>query len=241
MTAIVAVLGTTISPYLFFWQASEEVEEEENNPEEHPLFEAPEEAKGALQRIHYDTIVGMGAATIVFTCIVITAAATLNRTGIHNVETAADAALALRPLAGNFAFLLFALGIVGTGLLAIPVLAGSAAYAAGETMGIVVGLEKTPREAKGFYALISCFTILGLLLNIMDISPMKALYWSAVVNGVAAGPIMVAVMLVSQNPTWMREYAIRGWLRFFGWAAVFVMLSSSVWMFLSMLLKSATP
>lgn len=230
VTGFVAVLGTTISPYLFFWQASEEVEDEEAAPGEHPLLEAPAEAPEALKRIHLDTIFGMVSATVVFYCIVLVAAVTLHAHGVTNIETAADAAQALRPLAGEFAFFLFALGIVGTGLLAIPVLAGSAAYAVGESIGIRVGLEQRPGEAKAFYGIIVLTVAAGLLLNAIQMSPMKALYWAAVVNGVAAGPILAAVMLVSQNREWMHEFAVRGWLRVCGWLACAVMTGAAIWL-----------
>lgn len=230
ITGLVAVLGTTISPYLFFWQASEEVEEELSHESEHPLIDAPQEAPYQLHRIRVDTFIGMAAASIVFYCIILTVAVTLNRAGVHDIDTASQAAEALRPLAGNGAALLFALGIIGTGLLAIPVLAGSAAYAVGEALGISVGLEKKPKEAKGFYTLIALLTLAGLLLNIVPINPIRALFWSAVVNGVVAGPIMVATMLVSQKPSAVGQFVLSGTLRVLGWSAALVMISSSFWL-----------
>ncbi len=230
ITGLVAVLGTTISPYLFFWQASEEVEEELSHKDEHPLLDAPLEAPFQLHRIRIDTFLGMAAASIVFYCIILTVAVTLNRAGIHDIDTAAQAAEALRPLAGNGASLLFALGIIGTGLLAIPVLAGSGAYAVGEALGISVGLEKTPKEAKGFYVLIAVFTIAGLCLNIFPINPIRALFWSAVINGISAGPIMVATLLVSQKPSAVGQFVLSGTLKILGWSAALVMISSSLWL-----------
>ena len=232
LLGLVAILGTTISPYLFFWQASEEVEEEELCEDEHPLRVAPQEAAFQLHRISIDTRTGMASAVIVFYCIVLTTAVTLHREGITNIETAADAALALRPLAGDWAFILFALGIIGTGLLAIPILAGSSAYALGETLGVKVGLEKRPDEAPLFYCFIILSTLTGLGLSILHISPMRALFWAAIINGVAAGPIMTAVMYISTHRAVMGEFVLRGNLRALGWLATGVMIGTSIALFL---------
>lgn len=228
LSGLVAILGTTISPYLFFWQASEEVEEEEVNPQQHPLLKAPDEAPSALRRLRFDTMMGMTTASIVFFCVVLTTASTLYPAGIHEIQTAHDAALALRPLAGDAAFLLFALGIIGTGLLAIPVLSASAAYAVAETFNLEFGLEKKPREAPAFYILITLFTCLGLIFSLIEINPIMALYWSAIINGITAGPIMVAIMLVTQNPACMGDFVIGGALKSLGWLGAIIMCLASL-------------
>lgn len=233
LSGIVAILGTTISPYLFFWQASEEVEEEEVDPQQHPLLKAPQEAPIALTKLRFDTLMGMTSASIVFFCVVLTTASTLFPAGIHNIESAHDAALALRPLAGDAAFLLFALGIIGTGLLAIPVLSASAAYAVAESFNFDFGLEKKPKEAPAFYGLIAIFTCLGLILSLININPIKALYWSAIINGIAAGPIMIAIMLVTQNRACMGDFVINGGLRVLGWLGAAVMCLASLCMICS--------
>src|SRR5437763_1426728 len=196
IVVIVAVLGTTISPYLFFWQASEEAEDERVNPAEHPLTEAPEEAPSQIRRIEIDTYIGMGLSNLVALCIVVTTAATLHAHGITDIQTSEQAAGALRPIAGEFAFVVFALGIIGTGLLAVPVLAGSAAYALAEAMRWTYGLGRRPREAKAFYGTIVVGTLIGVAINFVDINPIKALFWSAVINSVAAVPLMIVMMLM---------------------------------------------
>ena len=155
LTVVVAIFGTTISPYLFFWQAGEEVEGEKEDPAAHPLVEAPRQAPRALARIQLDTIVGMGFSNIIALFIMLTTAATLNAHGVKDIQTSSQAAEALRPIAGDFAFAIFALGIIGTGLLALPVLAGSAAYAVGEALKWRVGLTQRPGRAKGFYGVIA--------------------------------------------------------------------------------------
>jgi Mn2+/Fe2+ NRAMP family transporter len=193
-TIVVAIFGTTISPYLFFWQASEEVEDEEADPAAEPLLKAPAQAPRQLQRIKLDTIVGMGVSNLVALFIVLTTAATLNAHGVTNVETSADAAKALKPIAGELAFAVFALGIVGTGLLAVPVLAGSAAYALGETLGWRIGLAKRASRAPAFYLAIAGATLVGALLNFSPLDPIKALIFSAIVNGFVAVPVMVMIM-----------------------------------------------
>ena len=223
VTMIVAVLGTTISPYLFFWQASEEAEEVAVDPNSDPLKCAPEEAPAELQRIELDTLIGMGFSNIVALAIMLTAAATLHTAGITNIETSAQAAEALRPIAGDYASTIFALGIVGTGLLAVPVLAGSAGYALGEAVGKPVGLAKKPRKAKTFYATIVVATLLGAGINVTAIDPIEALYWSAVINGVVAVPVMVMMMVMASREQVMGELVIRGSLKFLGWLATILM------------------
>lgn len=225
--ALVAILGTTISPYLFFWQAGQEVEEQHRRHVK-PLYVSPREAGAELKRIRIDTLVGMGFSHLTALFIVIATAATLNAHGITNVETSAQAAEALRPIAGNFAFALFAIGIIGTGMLAVPILAGSAAYAVSESFGWVEGLNRRPREAKAFYATIAVATIAGLALNYIGIDPIKALYWAAVVNGVLAAPLMVVMMLIATNRKAMGTLAISGRLVVGGWIATAVMASVSL-------------
>ena len=221
--AVVAVLGTTISPYLFFWQAEEEVEEEQEKPEKSPLKDAPLQAPAEFERIRIDTYVGMALSNLVALFIVITTAATLHAHGQTDIQTSAQAAEALRPIAGPFAFALFALGIIGTGLLALPVLAGSAAYALGEAMRWPVGLAKTAGRARGFYGTIAVATVIGAALNFTSIDPIKALFWSAVINGVVAVPVMVTMMLMTRRKDIMGQFVLPVVLRILGWIATCVM------------------
>lgn len=221
--AVVAVLGTTISPYLFFWQAEEEVEEEQEDPGKAPLKEAPSQADNEFYRIRIDTYVGMALSNLVALFIVITTATTLNAHGITDIQTSSQAAEALRPIAGPFAFALFACGIIGTGLLALPVLAGSAAYALGEAMRWPVGLAKKAGRARGFYWTIAIATILGAALNFSPIDPIKALFWSAVINGIVAVPVMVIMMLMTRRNDVMGKFVLPTALLIFGWIATAVM------------------
>ena len=221
--AVVAVFGTTISPYLFFWQASQEVEELRATEGEAPLKEAPEQAHSHLQRIKIDTYIGMGFSNLIAFFIILTAAVTLHLHGITDIQTSAQAAEALRPLAGEFAFLLFTAGIVGTGLLAVPVLAGSAAYAIAESFNWRIGLGRKLLEARGFYLILIIATLLGVALNFTPIDPIKALFWSAVINGVIAVPIMVVIMLMVARPDVMGQFVISHRLRITGWLATAVM------------------
>ena len=223
ITAIVAIFGTTISPYLFFWQASQEVEDLEACVEDRPLLEAPQQAVAQLHRIGVDTYLGMGASNIVAFFIILTTAATLHAHGVHDIESAAQTAQALKPVAGPFAFALFALGIVGTGLLAVPVLAGSAAYAVAETMRWNSSLESAPAKARGFYTVIAIATLAGTAMNFVHINPIKALFWTAVINGVIAVPMLAAVMLVAARRKAMGEFAISGRLQAMGWITTAVM------------------
>ena len=223
LTVVVAMFGTTISPYLFFWQAAEEVEEEKEDPAAKPLTKAPWQASRELGRIQLDTVVGMGFSNIVALFIVLTTAATLNAHGVNDIQTSAQAAEALRPIAGVFTFTVFALGIVGTGLLAVPVLAASAAYAVGEAFGWRVGLAQKPERAPAFYWTIAAATFVGAGLNFTALDPIKALFWSAVINGVAAVPIMAMIMLMASRPQVMRQFTIRPWLKAFGWLATAAM------------------
>jgi NRAMP (natural resistance-associated macrophage protein)-like metal ion transporter len=230
VTAVVAVLGTTISPYLFFWQASQEVEDLEAVEGDLPLLRAPRQATAHLHRIGVDTYVGMGASNLVAFFIVLTTAATLHAHGAHDLESAAQTAQALRPIAGEFAAAVFAAGIVGTGLLAVPVLAGSAAYAVGETFGWKTGLERRPARARGFYAVITVATLAGTAMNFIDINPMRALFWAAVINGVIAAPILAAIMFVATRRSAMGRFAISGGLRAMGWLTTAAMAACVVGM-----------
>ena len=230
---IVAVLGTTISPYLFFWQASQEVEDSRRRPEAAELRSHPSYVAEHLSRIKQDTFIGMTFSNLIALCIVIATAVTLNAHGITNIQTSAQAAEALRPVAGDFAFAVFALGIVGTGLLAVPVLAGSAAFAVSEVFGWKAGLSKGFHEARGFYLIIIAATGIGTAMGFFDVDPIRALVWSAIVNGVISVPIMVVLMLIGQSPTLMGKFTISGRHRFFGWSATVVMGAAVAFMLLT--------
>ena len=220
--ALVAVLGTTISPYLFFWQAGQEVEELHRRHVK-PLCIAPRDAGPELLRIRTDTIVGMGVSNLIAVFIIIATAATLNASGVTNIQTSSQAAEALRPIAGDFTFALFAAGIIGTGMLAVPVLAGSAAYAVSEMLGWTEGLDRRPREAKAFYGTIAAATLGGAALNFTSLDPIKALYWSAVINGVLAAPLMAVMMVLAMNPRIMGRLTLPWPMIAAGWLATAVM------------------
>ncbi len=220
---LVGVLGTTISPYLFFWQASQEVEEQRMVAGEMPLRQAIEGARKHLQRIKFDTWLGMAFSNAIAFAIMLTTAVTLHDAGITNIETSAQAAQALRPLAGDLAFLLFAAGIVGTGLLAVPVLAGSGAYAVAEAMEWPIGHGLQPMEAKGFYGIIILATLLGAGIDFTSVDPIRALIWSAVLNGIVAVPIMIVMMRMAVRPEIMGAFVIKRRLKRLGWFATSLM------------------
>jgi NRAMP (natural resistance-associated macrophage protein)-like metal ion transporter len=226
-TAVVAILGTTISPYLFFWQAGQEIEEQKRHKAK-PLCITPKDAGPELKRIRIDTLTGMAFSSIVSLAIVFATAATLHANGIRDIETSAQAAEALRPIAGNFAFALFALGIIGTGLLAVPVLAGSAAYAVTEMFGISGSLDAKPTKARLFYGTIAVTTLLGVSLQYVGIDPARALYWAAVVNGVLAAPLMVMMMLIVRNPRAMGRLTLGRRATITGWIATGVMAVATI-------------
>jgi NRAMP (natural resistance-associated macrophage protein)-like metal ion transporter len=234
ITTVVAVFGTTISPYLFFWQASQEVEDQLADPQAKPLIDAPEQASANLKRIKIDTYVGMGFSNLVAFCIILTTALTLNLHGVIDIQTSSQAATALRPIAGEFAFMLFSAGIIGTGLLAIPVLAGSSAYAMAGTFKWANSLERKPMQAKRFYAIIAISTVAGMALGFTPIDPIKALYWSAVINGVISVPIMVVMMLMAVRSDIMGKFVISKRLQVMGWLATLVMAASVAAMALTM-------
>ena len=230
LTALIAILGTTISPYLFFWQASEEVEDVTLNPVEQPLKNAPDQAPAQLRRIRFDTDFGMLFSNIVAYFIILTTASTLHAHGLVNIQTADQAARALQPFAGRFASLIFAVGIVGTGLLAVPVLAGSSAYAISEMFQWPASLEKKPRQAVRFYATIGAATLVGLLLNFVHLNPIRALFWAAVLNGMAAGPVMAVMMLTGRNTKVMGKFILPPYLHLAGWLSTALMVAASIGM-----------
>jgi NRAMP (natural resistance-associated macrophage protein)-like metal ion transporter len=225
-TTLVAILGTTISPYLFIWQSSQEAEEQRIDRNKKPLKASPSTKDSEFARIRVDTLVGMAFSNIIAIAIIITTAATLHANGKTVIATSAQAAEALRPLAGVFAELIFALGIIGTGLLAIPVLAGSTAYAVGEGHKWPVGLSRKPMRAVAFYAVLAFSVLIGIGLNFTPLDPIKALYWSAVINGVLAPPVMALMMLLVRKKAVMGNLRIEGWLYWLGWLATAVMALS---------------
>jgi len=230
---VVAVLGTTISPYLFFWQASQEVEDNIRRPHAVELRGQPGYAAKHLFRIKVDTYIGMLFSNAIAICIVVATAVTLNQHGITHIQTSAQAAEALRPVAGDFAFAVFALGIIGTGMLAIPVLAGSAAYAVSEVFGWKTGLSRGFQEARGFYLIIIAATLIGTVMGALEVDPIKALVWSAIVNGVISVPIMVVMMWIGQSRVLMGRLTISARHRFFGWAATGVMALAVAFMLIT--------
>jgi NRAMP (natural resistance-associated macrophage protein)-like metal ion transporter len=232
--ALTATLGTTISPYMLFWQSSDEAENERQDRHAHILTLAPAEAPAEIRRIRLDTYIGMFFSNLIGWFIIVTVAATMHSHGSVTIETASQAADALRPVAGPFAFLLFALGIIGTGMLAVPVLAGSAAYALGETLKWPVGLARLPMDAKAFYGAIAAATMIGVGMNLTPIDPIKALFWSAVLNGVVAAPLMAVTMLMARNRRVMGRFVIRPGLAAVGWIATLAMAGSAVVLFASM-------
>jgi Mn2+/Fe2+ NRAMP family transporter len=233
-TGFVAILGTTISPYLFFWQASQEVEEERRHHSK-PLCVTPKSAGPELKEIRTDTLIGMAVSTIISIAIVFATAATLNAHGITDIESSAQAAEALRPFAGNLAFALFAAGIIGTGLLAVPVLAGSVAYGITEMFRFTASLDAKPWKARFFYAVIAAATFAGASFDLLGINPIKALYWSAVVNGVLAVPLMALMMLIVRNPRAMGKLILSRGMTMIGWVATAVMAGATFIFFWSLL------
>jgi Mn2+/Fe2+ NRAMP family transporter len=233
LVALIAVLGTTISPYLFFWQASQEVEEVKTNRGEKALRRAPHQAFAQFRRIRADTYLGMALSNLIAFFIILTTAATLHASGVTDVRTAAQAAKALEPLAGRGATFLFALGIIGTGLLAIPVLAGSAAYGLSEALRWKASLDDKPADAKKFYAAISVCTLLGLALSFTSVDPIKALFWAAVLNGLAAVPLMILIMVMATSREVMGSFVLPLYLRVFGWLAAGVMASVCIGLILT--------
>jgi NRAMP (natural resistance-associated macrophage protein)-like metal ion transporter len=237
LTTLVAVLGTTISPYLFIWQSSQEAEEQRIDPAKRPLKENSATKRREMRRIRIDTMLGMAFSNIIAISIIITTAATLHANGVTDIQSSSQAAEALKPIAGGFAEIIFALGIIGTGLLAIPVLAGSTAYAIGEGRKWPVGLSRKPKEAVAFYSVLALSVGFGVLLNFTPLDPIKALYWSAVINGILAAPVMVMLMLLVKNRKVMGDLVVRGWLYALGWASTVAMAFCIVGMFASLFLS----
>ena len=231
LTTMVAVFGTTISPYLFFWQASQEIEEQQATPGALPLIRAPRQARANFRRIKVDTWIGMGFSNLVAFFIMLTTALTLHGNGITDIQTSAQAASALKPIAGDFAFALFSLGIIGTGFLAIPVLAGSAAYAMAGAFRWHSGLELAPSRAKGFYSIIALSTAIGIAMGFTPLDPIKSLYWSAVINGVIAVPIMAVMMLMASNREVMGQFVVSPRLSRLGWVSTGMMAVAVIAMF----------
>jgi Mn2+/Fe2+ NRAMP family transporter len=231
ITVVVAVFGTTISPYLFFWQTSEEVEDMELNHQRDLKHSPRQAARRELRRMATDTFTGMAFSNLVAFFIMLTTAVTLNRAGITDIQSSAQAAQALRPIAGQFAFLLFSLGILGTGFLAVPVLAGSAGYAVAEAFGLPKGLEKKPAEAKTFYGIIIAAMVIAVGSIFMPLDPIKMLFWTAVINGVVSVPILGAMMILARSHHQMGAYVANPWQRMFGWGATGVMAAAVVGMF----------
>jgi NRAMP (natural resistance-associated macrophage protein)-like metal ion transporter len=225
--AVVAIFGTTISPYLFFWQAAQEAEDTRVHPVRKPLLKKPEQGPDALARIRVDTMAGMAFSNLVALAILVTSAVTLHAHGLDRIGTAAQAAEALRPVAGTWSFALFAFGILGTGLLSVPVLAGSAAYALAEASDWPQGLARKPFQAKAFYAAIVVATVLGALGNTFQISPIKALVWAALLNGIVAVPVMTMIMLIGSRADVMGKFRISLRLRLAGWCATAIMALAS--------------
>ena len=235
VTLIVAVFGTTISPYLFFWQSSQEVEEEEADPKARPLIRRPDQAPRELNRISWETWVGMAISNLIAFFIMLATAVTLHAAGKTDIQSAEQAAEALRPIAGDAAFILFSLGLIGTGLLAVPVLAGSVAYAVGEARGWHIGLERPLNEARPFYLVIALAIVLGIVVvQFTSLDPIKALVWSAVINGVIVVPIMVAMMVMASRQRLMGQFVAARWQNVLGWMATAMMTAAAVAMFVLM-------
>ena len=228
---VVAVLGTTITPYCFFWQSSQEAQEERLDPSMEPLIVAPEDAPAQISRMRFDTYVGMGYSNVISLFIIVTTAATLNAHGVTDIQTSAQAAEALRPIAGALTFALFAFGIIGIGLLSVPVLAGSGAYALGEALGWTTGLDRKPLDAKAFYGTIAASTLTGVVINFVGLDPIKALFWSAVINGVVAVPLMTIIMLMAMRRDVMGSLTLPPALRAVGWLCTGAMTVAVALMF----------
>ena len=231
VVTVVAVLGTTITPYCFFWQSSQEAQDERLDPSAHALIATPKEAPAQISRMRFDTYVGMGYSNVIALFIIVSTAATLNAHGVTNIQTSAQAAEALRPIAGVLTFAIFAVGIIGIGLLAVPVLAGSGAYALGEALGWTTGLDRKPLDARAFYGTITVSTLIGVLINFVGLDPIKALFWSAVINGVVAAPLMAIIMLMAMRHDVMGAFVLPSALWAMGWLCTGAMSVAVVLMF----------
>ncbi|HCC58770.1 MAG TPA: iron transporter, partial [Solibacterales bacterium] len=227
LSVLVGILGTTISPYLFFWQAAQEVEEEADMGRTR-LAQRKGATMEELRAARRDVVIGMFFSNIVMYFIILTTAATLHAQGKTDISSATDAAAALQPLLGRFAELLFAVGIIGAGLLAIPVLTGSTGYTVSEAFGWRHGLDENVTRAKGFYGIIIASTVAGMLFNYLGLDPIKALVYSAVINGVTSPPLLFLIVMLSNRRTVMGEYTNRPWSNIFGWAAVLAMTAATI-------------
>ncbi len=236
ITTLVAILGTTISPYLFFWQAAQEVEEINRVKKAKPLCVAPAQRKPQLRRLRLDTLIGMGFSNLIAFFMILAAAATLHAQGVTNIETTAQAAQALQPIAGDLAFALFAMGIIGTGLLALPVLAGSAAYAVASVLHVRRGLDQPATAARAFYGVLGAAMLTGTALSMVGLNPIQTLYWSAVINAVISVPIMVVVMRIAGDARLMSGMVLPRVWRALGWCATAAMAAAALAMFGAMLL-----
>jgi Mn2+/Fe2+ NRAMP family transporter len=232
LTTLVAILGTTISPYLFFWQASEEVEEELEQGRKQ-LRQRKGATDEELRAVKWDTVAGMLFCNLVFYFVILAAASTLHATGKTTIQSASEAAEALRPVAGSAATIFFALGIIGSGFLAVPVLTSSAAYAVAETLGLKQGLNKKPRQAKQFYGVITASTVVGVLINFVGVNPITALFWTAVINGVIAPPLLLLIMLVSNNRRVMGSRVNNRFTNFVGWTATAILFLAAIGMIIT--------
>ena len=228
VTTVVAILGTTISPYLFFWQASQEVQEIKRVAVDQPLRVAPEQARRQLRRLRLDTAVGMGFSNLIAFFIITATAATLHAHGQTQIGTTAEAAAALKPFAGEFAFWLFALGILGTGMLALPVLAGSAAEAVASFFHLHKGLDLSLAHGRSFYAILATAMLLGVSISLSGLNPISALYWAAVINAVISVPVMVAVMVAASSSKVMGPMVMPRKWKVLGWLATAAMAAASV-------------
>jgi len=236
MLNIVAILGTTISPYLFFWQTSQEVEEEIADGKMKEMgVGKPAVRQKNVTNMDWDTIVGMVFSQAIMFFIIITTAVTLHANGITNIASASQAAEALRPVAGDFAYLLFAAGIIGTGLLAVPILAGSSAYAVTETLGLKEGLSKKTKLAPGFYGVIAASTLVGMAISWMGIDPIKALYYAAALNGLAAPPLMVLIILIANNKKIMGKFVSKKFGNIAGWIIVLFMSMAGIFLLVDLI------
>ncbi len=240
LTTLVAILGTTISPYLFIWQSAQEAEEQRIDPDKTPLKTDTSEAHEEYRRIRLDTLIGMAFSNLIGLAIIITTGATLHAHGKTDIQSSAQAAEALKPIAGSLAQFIFAVGIIGTGLLAIPVLAGSTAYAIGEGRRWKVGLSRKPKEAVAFYTILGISGFCGIALNFTPIDPIRALYWSAVVNGVLAAPVMVILMVLVRRPKVMGKLVVTGPLHWLGWISTVAMALCIVGMIATTFLSRAS-
>jgi Mn2+/Fe2+ NRAMP family transporter len=228
LSMLTAVLGTTVSPYLFIWQAALEVEEQRATPHEVPVRVAPSQAHWQFIKIRVDTWLGMTVSNLVMFFIILTTAVTLHAHHITQIDSAQQAARALEPVAGRFAFLLFAIGLVGTGLLAVPTLAGSIGYAVGEAFRWPTGLDHKPYQARRFYAVIAIATLVGAGMNFIGIDPIRALIASAVINGMLSVPLLFILMSIARNPAVMGRFVIPRTLAVLGWSTAWLMTASAL-------------